>query len=505
VRRASALILSALFALLLLIWAFRSEDGGDADSRARPPAESPAPPLRRLDADAGALLRGTGRGEAGAEAASGVAGLSLAGTVLDPDGVPRGRSFVVLERACSEADDSWEHVDRRSGGASGEFRFDGLEPGRYLVSALAPPGFLSPAEVVDLPASTDDVVLRYRRSVAVTVAVVDEDGEPLSRIAVDAERIPSGGGAGGFTKADGLVVLRDLDPLASFRLRLLALDGAHASRTIDPWTPMDQRIVLQTGLLVRGRVVDEKGMPFAKAWVEWTDGVESRRVRTGDDGTFTIRRSDPEPTLVRPSYGNDLPLRREGVLAIPGGDPVELVLPALRTLAVEVEDWPAPGVPRLQLTSASGRDTRWITLDEQGHGVARLVSGEIYSLFGARWDAPCYVVREVVASDESLVTLLPRPGEAIEITCEGVPADHHVGSILVTNGPAIVAEARELPEGGVWRTGALPPGRYVVRAVAWRSSESLVRIAGEPTWTGEGEGQPGERIRLVLERRSPDR
>lgn len=492
--------------LVFALWALRSDDARDAASLPRPSPASSSHPLRRLDADDGALLRGTGEGETGTPPDSRGAGLSLAGTVLDPDGVPRDRAFVVLERAGSDADDSWQAVGRRSSGLSGEFRFGGLEAGRYMLSALAPPGLLAPAEVVDLSASTDGVLLRYRRSVDVTVEVVGEEGEPLFWIAVDAERTPSvGGGTGGVTKQDGLVVLRDLDPLASFRLRVSALDGLHVSRTFDPWTPRNQRVVLHTGLLVRGRVVDERGFPFARAWVEWIAGVESRRTRTGDDGTFAFQRADSVPTLVRPAYGYDVPSGREGVLAIPGGDPVELVLPGLRTLTVEVVDWPAPGPHRLQLTSASGGDTRWIALDERGRGEARLVRGETYSLFGGRWDAPCYVYREVVAPDESHVTLPAQPGEAIEITCEGWPSDHCVGGVGVTNGPAIVAPAREVPEGGVWRTGALPPGRYVVRAHAFRTAEGGGRVLRGPTYVGESEAQPGERVRLVLEPRQPDR
>ena len=172
------LLLGLLVAAGLALWAFRAEDadeGTPLDTAAEQNEEASA---RHHDVDAGAVLRGTGA-TADAEASpSAECGLTLAGTIFDPDGVATGYAVVVLERAL-DGEGRWEDVTRRPSAPSGRFAFEGLAPGRYLLSALWPPGLLSPVQApLGVPGEGDAARRVHRaRSPGAPEARLEEGGD----------------------------------------------------------------------------------------------------------------------------------------------------------------------------------------------------------------------------------------------------------------------------------------------------------------------------------------
>ena len=272
--RRLALPMLLLLALLLFGWC-KSLDPEVGDARARAPIRRDAaapdvPPLAEHDApdeaEPAPRLVGTGREEP-ARAAG--ASATLRCRVQGPDGEPRPRSLVQLERAVSvelTADmlrrgffeaPTWiqpqGHGGRRAD-VHGLVSFAELPPGRYRVQALAPPGLLAPEARVDLGAADVDVDLAYRQTVSARIEVLDAEGRPVAQAGVTLER---GHAKSVTTDGAGIAMLEELDPRWDVGLRIRPPRGRDLfDRTLDPWTVGDTRVILEASLSVSGSVVD---------------------------------------------------------------------------------------------------------------------------------------------------------------------------------------------------------------------------------------------------------
>lgn len=189
-------------------------------------------------------------------------GAKVRGQVLDLDGAPASGVRVVSRKEGRPYSPA-----RASTDAEGRCLFEGLEAGRYSLSAMKTEDGLmtwtAHAEVTVIEGATAEVLLRPSAGVPVAGVVLSDRGEPAAAVPVTAW-----GGAldGGFEP--GASAMTKTDSEGRFRLRslpagpltVMAQPQAGAAVTARVVAP-DERIILRltSATTVSGRVVDEQG------------------------------------------------------------------------------------------------------------------------------------------------------------------------------------------------------------------------------------------------------
>lgn len=191
------------------------------------------------------------------------AGLTIRGRVVEPGdvGVPGARISAVIPTGTENRETLFAEAD-----AEGRFVLRGLKDVAYMVGAAAN-GF-APLQK-SLAPSADEQVLTLKRSITLSGRIVDQDGAPVGRAQVSAQR---GDDRRTFrfgrSEADGRFTF-DLPELGDFTLST-AVEGFESSvRTVPVTGPSEiGDWTLSRGLRVRGVVVDGKGTPVSGARVE---------------------------------------------------------------------------------------------------------------------------------------------------------------------------------------------------------------------------------------------
>jgi hypothetical protein len=287
-------------------------------------------------------------------------GTFLEGRVIDDGGKPLVNASV--EVTALPNDDLPETV---TVGADGRFQVGPLPPGRYQALARVPDHVLvAPREVRLRVDGTASVELRLSRAAGLSGRAVDELGAPIAGVGVSAVSLSSAGN-------DELAVLAGTLPLAAEAAELpprsLARPGNLRTTTtdargrfqLDELPPGRTRLELQhpqrlpvrrepillgaggrqdlgdlvvaTGAVLVGRVLDEAGRPLDGARVEargqGKKGDGPFRVSTGTDGRFTLRLpgGDYSVVAVAPAHA---PQSIFALHAVPGAPapPLELRL-----------------------------------------------------------------------------------------------------------------------------------------------------------------------------------
>lgn len=278
---------------------------------------------------------------------------SIAGRVLGPDGEPVAGVVVNARGECRG--EARGVLTVSSTDAAGDFRIEGLAPGRCDLVASAE-GFV-PAERrgLEVPAERDleGLVLRLERGEVLEGVVVDEDGAPAADAMVTA-RTDSRSGAGRFgglrdeTDGDGRYRLEGLAPGTYDIHAFGSLTGAQATAQVEVVAGvnrLDLRLIRKNQATVSGRVLDPDGAPVAGAAVQLSQESSSSGVTTQGDGSFEISiepgsytatasgrgwaDSDPLPVEVaagQPVSGLELRLRPGGAIAgrLLGVEPADL-------------------------------------------------------------------------------------------------------------------------------------------------------------------------------------
>ncbi len=430
---------------------------------------------------------------------------AIRGVVTSPDGTPRPSAMVSLSRWVPRTTSHGEDVlverlvgSRRTNGA-GRFAFEDLEPGRYWAVAPAPPGLLAARRDLELSDEDVEIVLPFLRAMAPRIEVVTETGEAV----LGAEVVLSQSGANlrsASTGADGMATLSDVDPRWECRLKVSPpwerrLEFFEAVRNV--WQPGDDRIVLEQALLIRGRVIDEAGVPVANASVSHQnskDGEKWLGQRTKEDGSFRIGRLRPGPVTLRVGPpGTSLAHPLASVIVEAGREDLELTIPRGASLKIVFTNWriaaePANGIGTVVLTPM-GRPTERHAFPIQGDATAEAVgleAGMDYILWG-RFH-PLFdrylLVRGVRASAEPLEVRIEKGGtiSGRAIRPKGLLRYH-----IVMHGPGVSREGLVNPEDGTFRIHGVPPGRWTVHAGTFKG------------WWAEAPAQAGDEIELTLE------
>lgn len=282
-------------------------------------------------------------------------GAILAGSVRDDEGRPVKGAEVRAEWDRSRIAPPTERTDAR-----GEFLIPGVRPGEYTV--VAREGGRAPgiAVVVVEPEAEARVEVLLSEGGFVTGRIVDPDGRPLAgrlRLeVVDEQRLAASTSEriAADAKADGTFALGPL-PLGALGIAVAA--PRHATRRIEVTTTRRGAVdlgdvVLETGLVIRGRVRDRQGNGLEGA------SVRARLRRPGErslgeatseaDGEYVVAGLTPGTyrlTAALPGYAT------ASATAPAGGDPVDLVMEAGGEIAGRVVD--AAGQPAEDATLAA--------------------------------------------------------------------------------------------------------------------------------------------------------
>ncbi|HYO11747.1 MAG TPA: carboxypeptidase regulatory-like domain-containing protein [Thermoanaerobaculia bacterium] len=225
-------------------------------------------------------------------------GAWLSGQVVDEDG--EGVAGAVLAAWVSPAPGSGARgVDglQVAAAADGHFEIRGLPPGTLRLRASAPGH--QEAEVSGLELQPleplDDVRLVLAPSAVLEGTVRNSQGAPVPRARIAVRPAVDGPENGTRTVAD-----RQVDAEGRFRVDGLAPGAVLVLADHDRYRQMERPfdlhpgvnridLVLETGLAVAGRVLDEAGTPVAGALVRLTEaGADRASARSRADGSFRL-------------------------------------------------------------------------------------------------------------------------------------------------------------------------------------------------------------------------
>ena len=515
-------MLPPLLLLLLTAWWWTSRDtahtdasGGIDRTEATDPAGPPAHLTETADSDDAPRLAGTATGtrqDAQARKTAPAGDGVLRCLVLDPDGEPRMGSVVMLqwvkvagrppgvpvipvvEHSLSP---SRQEVGRATTNARGIATFEHLEPGRYAVTALAPPGLIAPVEAVEIAAEPVDVELGYLRAAEARVEVLDPSGQPVEGAFVSIKRGP---GRGSETDERGLAVLLDLDPRQDMAIKVRPpRERDLFSKTVDPWTIRDSRITLEASLSLTVQVVDEKGQPVPRARIHVLgDPVSSRPLTTDEEGRYRFRLLRPDECLdLRASPpGGWSTATTETYMIEAERKEAKIVLLSGASLEVRVRGWPSSTPGALLLTMRSDVSVvHEAQVDREGRATFTYLSPrDEFVLWGVvpvdHGERFVYEPHVRVQKGPLLVSI--QKGEPIEVRLE-VP-DGVALWALDASGPGVRRRALPVPEKeGLWRTPPLPPGAWTLHALGTSTSPP------PRTWSAETSARAGDRVDLKLE------
>lgn len=442
-------------------------------------------------------------------------GVRVAGRVVDPDGAPIEGVRVTSNWAMREAETD----------ADGRFELGGIEPGpvglyaeaRGMAPVLAELGELSDrARIDDHEIVLGDGlalrgVVRWPDGAPATGALVvatkrmdaaadDEDWLPFAEIETDSD-------------AEGRFALLGLGPSRFDVVATHAPRAEDAERGSADWTARlddvaagrELVLTLGAGLAMRGRVVDERGRPVERFFVEarpedaddpfYEEGEHSHEFRS-KDGAFELPRLYAGRWRVAAGAPGRAPSRWQLVELPGGGDGLVLTVSSKASIAGRVVDQAGEPVPRARVSidgihawegnpnAYDGSETD--RADDDGTFQRSVVPGA-YRLTAR---APGLVATDPVAVRVDVgeqvedVVLRVGPAGAIEGTAlrsDGASAAGQSVMLDRLDGEAWAQET--LAADGSFRFGDLAPGRYEVQLMPGDDeTAALFELDGAAGW-----------------------
>jgi len=222
-------------------------------------------------------------------------GGSIEGRVVDEAGQPISGALIY----------AWLHTNgrvlktfRTASDESGRFRLDGLPQGDYRLRATAK-GFLNEHRIEETTVVADqtaEVNFMLRRGAAISGTVTDEAGNPVHKARLTLAKTDGTAlfAHTAFTDKNGYFSMTGL-PEGTYKLKVWHKDylpqdtGPYTLQPPDTLT--DVRIVLSTGVTLKGVVVDEDGNPIKGVTVSATcsNPYLYRNTVTDKNGRFEIK------------------------------------------------------------------------------------------------------------------------------------------------------------------------------------------------------------------------
>jgi large repetitive protein len=408
-----------------------------------------------------------------------VAGPSIVGRVLLPDGKPATRAAVRLE-----AEAGYFQVGVTAADAAGRYELAGLPAGAYRVIATHDDAALGMIGGIRVERGDVEVDVALMPPTRVTGRLVDAGGQPVA-------------GTIALTEIDGMASPRTVGALvraqaaADGRFTLERVPpGSHAARTVARGVAPRRvevevparagavdlgDVVLDTGLQIRGRVRDKAGAPIADATVR---AFEDRSMgaavvlegATEADGGFALGGATGgtyQLSVSAPGY-----TRFDDTIEAPR-DGLEVVLAPAGSITGTVVDAAGRAVETFEVIAMPGEGTRQPPrrrpfTDEAGRFTLDGIPGAgTYSLQVVARDSGRQVVPDVKVADGQ-VTDVGRITLASGGTVRGVVLDASsapiAGATVEALAPGPVREERTTDAAGRFELRGLAPGRAVIAA-----------------------------------------
>jgi len=426
------------------------------------------------------------------------------GRVLDADGAPVGEGWMLVgdeEPSFARGDDGvvrWKPTGACVPIENGRFVARGVPTGAVAYTARAAAG--APTRgVVDVAAGeVVEIEVRLVRGGAIAGRALDAGGRPVDRAQITVGYVGTFDAVATWTAKDGTYRLEgvpagDVEAFAWKEIRestsaKLAVPASGEAR----WDP----ILPRADRAIRGRVVDERGLPLAKwrvvAHLPYLPAMGASEAASDDDGRFEIgqcgegehvveafepwsaeARRDPTRMLEFPSAGAEH--------VVPGGDDVVIAVPdsARKTASLVGVVVDAEGKPVANARVSLGRKGDFMTYgavnDANGaFRFAHLPGGANYAVRVEKDGFPALerVVEPLApgrVTDLGALKLVPGGTVRIELRREdGKPLEGNL---------SISAEPQSAKGAGVWideraregdriRSQPLAPGAYRLRVYA---------------------------------------
>ena len=284
-------------------------------------------------------------------------GLAIGGRIVDEEGLPAAVPLRVWLFRIMAGGGRPSYVREGHSREDGTFRVGGLEPGAYDIQVspenqaihTSQGGYYAPAKVEQVPAGTEDVVVRVARGLPISGRLTNEDGSHWrdggwllvrpSEVLQDGESVSAYVDSWGYFRSPALRTGRTYDVTAD-RGSFHGTRGARMQGVAPGTTELV--IVLPRGREISGRVMGPDGQPAGAgvAVRAWIAGEDPHRIgvagsaKTAADGSFTVAGlEDREYTVAAGGDGGVFaPSRAPGAVR-PGDVPVEI--PVAEGVALE--------------------------------------------------------------------------------------------------------------------------------------------------------------------------
>ena len=419
---------------------------------------------------------------------------TICGVVLGTDGKPlQGQRVLAVPLEVNNPPEGYFRAsfseDARTD-ADGRFTVRGLANTDHVVW-LRPQKGLVPQAPVHVRTGRQDLVLRTKPPVVVTITVRAEDGAPMAGARVEANidedviDAPDQGerNAEAVTDAQGRCQLSGLDDVASYDLYVrVRSDGeAFAEEQLESWRPADTTVVLKRLHTLSGRVESPTGEPIDGALVTLdVEGARPASVRTKAGGVFVFDGREAGTGRLRATWhepasnGTLVGAASETVAVRMGQRDVVLRLPLGRDLSVHIQNVSSSwGLGRrLRVAPIGGPEGArvWLEVGASGKVLCRGLDPvrSYYVWFGPS-ETGRYAYGKVGPNQDSITLPAEQGGEVtVRVTWpEGAePAE------VCLSGPGFYIDA-DRKDDGTYEIRGVPPGTWRVTATARLGGEML--------------------------------
>ena len=401
-------------------------------------------------------------------------GGAIGGVVL-AGGRPVGGAEVALGQAGDAGFRGFGGDQGSLTGEDGRFRFEGLSPGRYTLSATLRSQSSAPVEAVVMGEGVQEVTLTLAEGAVIhgTVSGLPETqlpGVSISANGPDAYFASTRGSADGTFELSGA-------PEGSIALRATAGDfmtstrTASANVTIGPGqTDAFAEIVFEVGCRVEG-FVSRGGQPVADAFVNAipeSGGGRSGSARTDEMGSFVVEDLQEGGYTFLVSVQNGASVRKSVTLS--GDMTVDIEVPPARIagFVVEVGTGQPLGDVAVRIEEGGGgfRFANVVSSDSSGRFAFEDIEPRAYRL---TFQKPAYETetREVTADEDAEIRVEMKRGEGLGLVALdgvfGTPLRGLMVRVVDASGVAVFSGTVPLDSEGRGEVPSVRPGSYELR------------------------------------------
>ena len=407
------------------------------------------------------------------------AGRAVAGAQLALRGVDANDDYRLMMRGFQ----AWgiDPEDVITTDDAGRFGIPGLGRQRYRL-VVVPRDDHSRSLEPFVEGGAKDVVLTMHAAIATGITVVDPENKPVAgarvsvarsmELPVRFERVATVV-ATASTDASGVAHLPALEPGAEYELTVETPPSRDDLGSLwrDSWSLEDERVRLNPGYTLRGRVLDADGKPApgVSVFVAVENGIPLARTRSQADGTFVVRGMTPGPRRVKavpPGWGWRIGVDDSWSPLRPGTTDITLHLPP-RPAGFKVHAEGGGGHEGYVASTGDWKpgSLHAFELDANGNAEIPSLTPGLLSFWVLPTEADDRTAyRADVSSDADVASVTLSKPRAIRVRL-AMPDDARLAYLHVVGPMGARFPWTRTPD-GLYEARGLPPGRWTVYAAA---------------------------------------